>query len=369
MAKILYLGEISPGQTARMRMRALERLGHQVVGINTVQPWRQARWLQRQWQRRLSRGSIVRAINAAVLQQARTFQPELVWADKQEFLYPETVHTLRQLGARTVHFTPDPYFTLSWKQTPLQTQALQVFDVLAYCKAYERQAYEALGKPLIYLPLGYCDEVHRPLASADPRWHCAVGFLGGWEPRRQQLIGAVAAAVPPALGGVKIWGGHWDFLRTGKAGLRKRLILNQLAGPQPYRMERQPWIDSCLQGDEVYGDDYARALSGSRIGLGFLRQVCPDQHTTRTFEIPACGSLLLADRTEEHQQFFEEGKEAEFFSCEAELVDKARFYTSHESERSRIAAAGLLRCQRSGYSYLDRMRGALQALGFAPQVV
>ena len=367
MAKILYLGEISPGQTACMRMRALERLGHEVVGVNTVQPWREARWLERQLQRRLSRGSIVRAINASVLDAAGAFHPDLVWADKQEFLQAQTLQALRQLGACTVHFTPDPYFTLSWKQTPLQTQALQAFDVLAYCKAYERKTYEALGKPLIYMPLGYCNEVHRPLASADPRWHCAVGFLGGWEPRRQQLIGAVAAAVPSVLGGVKIWGGHWDFLLTGKAGLRKSLILRQLAGPESWRVQRQPWIENCLQGDEVYGDDYARALSGSGIGLGFLRQVCPDQHTTRTFEIPACGSMLLADRTEEHQQFFEEGKEAEFFSCQAELVDKARFYSSHNSARTRIAAAGMLRCQRSGYSYLERMRGVLQTLGFSPQ--
>ena len=63
--------------------------------------------------------------------------------------------------------------------------------------------YEALGKPVVYMPLGYCDEVHRPLASDDRRWSCAVGFLGGWEPRREHLLHAVAATGID----LKIWGG------------------------------------------------------------------------------------------------------------------------------------------------------------------
>jgi spore maturation protein CgeB len=93
-----------------------------------------------------------------------------------------------------------------------------------------------------------------------------------------------------------------------------------------------------------------------------LRKVCPDQHTTRTFEIPACGSLLLADRTEEHQEFFEEGQEAEFFeSCE-ELLEKVRFYGSNESARKRVADRGYKRCQEGGYAYVCRLRDALNAL-------
>jgi spore maturation protein CgeB len=363
MATILYLGELSPGQTARMRMRALQRLGHQVVGIDTVQPWRQASWLNRQWQRRLSRGAIVRSINRSVRVAAKQFCPDLVWADKQEFLWASTVEALRQRGALTVHFTPDPYFTLAWKQTPLQTQALRSYEVLAYCKAYERQHYEATGAALLALPLGFCEEQHRPVPPSDPSWCAAVGFLGGWEPRRQLLLGAVAAVVPAGDGGVNLWGGHWDFLRTGRAGLRSRLILRQLAGMEPYSIRADPLIAGCLRGDEVYGDAYAQALTGARIGLGFLRKVWPDQHTTRSFEIPACGSMLLADRSREHQQLFREGVEAEFFSCSEELVDKARFYCRQESARARIAAAGRRRCFTSGYSYLHRMNTALKTLG------
>ena len=361
--KILYLGEISPGQTARMRMRALERLGHEVVGLNTVQPWREAGWLRRQWQRRLACGSVVNGINESVIETARDFRPDLVWADKQEFLRAETVEGLRRLGAKTVHFTPDPYFFLSWKQTSLMNEAMRAFDLLAYCKIYERSDYEALGKPLFYLPLGYCDEVHRPLPSNDPSWSCAVGFLGGWEPRRETLLRAVAKTIPSEAGELKIWGGYWDFLADGKTTLRRRLILKQLAGKETFAIRRDPLLAPCLRGGEVYGDDYARALTGGKIGLGFLRKVCPDQHTTRTFEIPACGSLLLADRTDEHRALFEEGKEAEFFSDEAELVDKVKFYTTHEGAREKVAAAGRQRCLDGRYAYVHRMADALRWIG------
>lgn len=357
--RILYLGDIAPGQTAGMRMRALERLGHTTIGVNTNEPWWRAGWLSRQVQRRLQRGPAIHRVNDAVLGAASAFRPDLVWADKQEFLRAETVEALRAQGAAVVHFTPDPYFTLDWKRTRLMDEALKSFDALVYCKSYERSQYEALGKPLAYMPLGYCDEVHRPLASDGARWSCGVGFLGGWEPRRQRLLHAVAASGAD----VKVFGGHWEFLEDGRWTPRRALILRQLAGGEQFAFHRDDMLARAHQGGEVYADDYARALTGARIGLGFLRRVCPDQHTTRTFEIPACGSLLLADRTPEHQAFFEEGREAEFFEGEDELVDKARFYSTHEPARARVAAAGLRRCIDGRYAYVHRLRGALEQIG------
>jgi spore maturation protein CgeB len=356
--KVLFLGEIGPGQTSLMRMRAFDRLGHTVQGVHTVDPWTRAPWLKRQVQRRLQRGSVVDEINRLVLERARKFRPNLVWAEKQEFLRPETIEELRKLGAKAVHFTPDPYFCLDWKRTRLMDEAMSAFDALVYCKSYEREQYEGVGRPTVYMPLGYCDEVHRPLASEDACWRCAIGFLGGWEPRRERLLHAVAAAGVE----VKIWGGYWEFLRDGRWTPRRHIILRQLAGNDCFRFHCDELLSHAYQGGEVYADDYARALTGSKIGIGFLRKAWPDQHTTRTFEIPACGSLLLADRTEEHQQFFEEGKEAEFFgSCE-ELVDKVKFYSSNESARKSVADRGYKRCKESGYAYVCRVSGALQAL-------
>jgi hypothetical protein len=140
------------------------------------------------------------------------------------------------------------------------------------------------------------------------------------------------------------------------------VILGQLAGGEAFHIQQDEALAATLQGDEVYGDDYALALSGSRIGLGFLRTVCADQHTTRTFEIPACGSMLLADRTDEHQAFFQEGTEAEFFGSEEELVDKVQFYCTRETSRARIAAAGRQRCIKSRYAYIHRLQDVLERL-------
>ena len=356
--KILFLGAIGEGQTSLMRLRALRRLGHEVVGVDTNEPWASVSWAARQTQRRLCRGAVIDAINRAVLGAAATFRPQLVWAEKQDYLRPETVAALGAGGAQRLHFTPDPYFWLDWRRTALMDAAIGEFDVLVYCKTYERADYEAVGKPLIYMPLGYCDETHRPMPSDNAEFACAIGFLGGWEPRREHLLRALAEAGSD----VKIRGGYWDFLQDGRWTPRRRIILGRLAGGARFRIAKDELMARAWRGGEVYADDYARAVTAARIGVGFLRQAWPDQHTTRTFEIPACGSLLLADRTEEHQGFFEEGREAEFFDSADELVDKATFYAGHETECARLAAAGRDRCIRSGYAYIRRLADVLAAI-------
>jgi spore maturation protein CgeB len=356
--KILFLGEIGNGQTSLMRMNAVVRLGHTVRGVHTIEPWKRASWFKRQLQRRLNRGSIIDEINRSIVETAHAFRPDLVWAEKQQFVRVDTLAALRRLGARLVHFTPDPYFSLAWKRTSLMDKAIGCFDVLVYCKNYEREQYAAFGKPLIYMPLGYCDEVHRPLPSDDPRWNCAVGFLGGWEPRREHLLRVIVAAGID----LNIRGKYWEFLRDGNWTPRRQIILKQLAGSDTFRIQRDQLLGEAWRGGEVYADDYARALTGARIGLGLLRKVCWDQHTTRTFEIPACGSLLLADRTDEHQEFFEESREAEFFESAEELLDKVRFYCSNEPSRGKIAKAGYERCIRGKYAYVHRVSAVLHRL-------
>ena len=216
------------------------------------------------------------------------------------------------------------------------------------------------------MPLGSAEAVHRPLSPASQslsdQFRSDVSFVGGWDPRRERILGAIADKVDCDL---KIWGYGWDHLHDGRWTPRRAYRLRLLAGKEPFEIREIPRLSARLQGPEVYGDAYAWALSGARISVGFLRQVWPDQHTTRTFEIPACASLMIADRTDEHQMFFEEGQEADFFSSEEELLDKVRFYLTNEALRERIALRGYQRCVDSGYSYRSRLEVALAGLGMS----
>ena len=71
---------------------------------------------------------------------------------------------------------------------------------------------------------------------------------------------------------------------------------------------------------------------------------------------------MLAERTDEQRALFEEGKEAEYFASDDELVRKVQYYLSHEDERRRIAEAGRERCLTGRYSNAGRLARVLERL-------
>jgi spore maturation protein CgeB len=87
-----------------------------------------------------------------------------------------------------------------------------------------------------------------------------------------------------------------------------------------------------------------------------------DQQTTRCFEIPACRTFMLAQRTPALCDLFRDGIEAAFFDSEQELTDKIRYYLMHETERKRVADAGYKRVQTIRCSWKDRLASLLDQM-------
>ena len=77
----------------------------------------------------------------------------------------------------------------------------------------------------------------------------------------------------------------------------------------------------------VYGEEYYKLLSSSKICLAFYSKLNQDVYTRRCFEIPFCKSLLVAEKTKEIQDFFIDGYEAIFFKNKQQLLKKLLLIT------------------------------------------
>jgi spore maturation protein CgeB len=208
---------------------------------------------------------------------------------------------------------------------------------LVTTKEWEVDAYKEAGAKRVLLTYqGYDSRFfpRRVKESELAAFGSDICFVGHTQPHYAERLKAIASLNIR----LRIWGDAW-----------------------PRYAEKNSWAQGIVAGG-LWGESYPVALACAKIGLGLLGKHIPETSTTRTFEIPAMGTFLLAERTALHRQLFDEGKEAEFFSSDDEMVDKIRFYLQHDEAREQIAAAGRARCEKSGYSSLELLRKIIEAV-------
>lgn len=333
--RVLYVGTLNPGGTCLQRQRTLEKLGHHVTPLDTVPGPIAGRRSTLAWRvrNRLLGALDESRANQRLLALPARPAPDVVWMDKPLTIERDTLLALRRRWPDAVFlaYSGDDMFnprnqSRQWRAT------LADFDLHVTTKTFNVPELRHAGaREAFYVGKGFSPEVHRPhdvTPALVTRLGGDVGFIGWPEGARERSLRALARAGA----NVRVWG-PWPRWKSAP-GMR-------------------------VEGRPVWDDDYAATISAFRINLGFLRRVNRDRHTTRSVEIPACGGFLLAERTDEHQELFREGVEAEFFADDDELVDKTLWYLAHEPARARVAAAGLRRCHESGYSNDHRLTAVL----------
>ncbi len=91
----------------------------------------------------------------------------------------------------------------------------------------------------------------------------------------------------------------------------------------------------------IYDGQYIEAIQNASGVINLLRRqnIEEGSHNMRTFEVPGYGGLLIANRTTEQRDFFEEDKEAIFFESVEELNDKLNFLGRNKEIVNRIKQA------------------------------
>jgi len=335
--RILYIGQLWEGGTALERMKILEGFGHSIVPFDVMPFAKSSSRPLRSIAGRFNVGPILIELNRTLKQEATGLESiSHIWVDKGIWIYPETLQELkRTTRATAIHYTPDPQIFLHRSRHFISS--LPLYDVMITTKEWEVEAYKKAGaKRVILTYQGYDRRFYpRSVGHAErERFGSDVCFIGRSEKHYARKLKALSSLDLR----LRIWGPGW-----------------------PRYVRLHSWAEG-LAGDGIWGESYPTALASTKIALGLLSKWIPETSTTRTFEIPAMGTFLLAERTPLHQELFEEGKEAEFFTSDEELLDKTRFYLKHEEARETIAAAGRARCERSGYSSSDLLRQVIDAV-------
>ncbi len=316
-------------------------MGHEAVGID-IDLYIYGNVFTR-FHHHLNMGPGISKLNSKILAAVAANLPEIIWVDNRSFLTGKTLRRIKQIlpAAKIINVITDDITGSRKSAWRLGLNTASLFDahfVQRSLNINELKNYGANRVELCYR--SFDPSFHRPqiLKGADyKKFHTTIGFAGTYEKDREDFV----AHLIKNGRGVSVtgdgWPGkkHWEIIK-------------------PY-----------YKGPSVYGEDYVKTINGMDIALHFLRHGNRDEQDSRTFEIPACGIFMIAEKSDLHLQLFKDGDEAVFFENKDDMLEKVSFYLHHEAERKRIAANGHRRSYESKYFHEGRLAGILEKMKLA----
>lgn len=336
--KIIYIGQYTPGTTSKMRADQLkELLPDEFETIDTHIPFFQTPKLWRSIGFRFKKGPLIRKINNYIIRQlenSSTKEFDLIWVDKAVFFTKKTTLLLKSKTKKLVHFTPDMAFYQN--QSKYFLQSLTLYDFSITTKTEEIPLYKQIipTNKLIITIQGFNPSIHLPHHNFSEKQK-SIAFIGLAEPSRFQII-------------EKLINNNIQVNIAGK-------------GWQKFIKKHQENPNLSFHGEALYSEDYAKFISSSFFSIGLLSKKFPELHTTRTFEIPACGTALITERNAETTGFFNED-EAIFYDSIDEMIKKIKYYQNHLYELEKLTKKGTHRVHKDGRDYKSILQSILKKM-------
>jgi spore maturation protein CgeB len=337
---ILILGAFSKGAIEHNFVRGLKQAGYSVHCLDIQLPVLASRnTLIKKIYFKFSPSAFYLGINREVLIVAKELKPTVILIFKGMELFPKTVAELKTYTKCLCNYNPDHPLEIYSQGAGNKNiiDSLHFYDIhFSYSKNITKKLQNHTKRNCYTIPFGYDETLLVQQKSQD--------FLNFFA-----FIGA------------------YDRERAKKLTLLNNPNLN-IYGNREWKT-RNPFNDYLqhhFQQKSLYEDEYAQVSANCLGVLNFLRHqnLVEDSHNMRTFEVPAFGGILIADRTTEQMEFFEEDKEAIFFGSIAELEDKLIFLHNNPMAVAKIKEAALIRSIKSNYSYLHRVIELLKYITF-----
>jgi spore maturation protein CgeB len=325
MKRALYIGVYTQGSTSRMRGEQLKELlpNWDFSIIDTDIPFVNHNSVFRSIGFRFKIGPVITSVNQYIFRNLTHDHYDLIWVDKAIFLTKGMTAILKKRAGKLIHYTPDmAYYN---NRSNHFFNSIKYYDYLVTTKKAEIDHYlkAVPKKKLILVSQGFDKAVHVPVCKFKEKKD-QVAFIGLNEKSREVVLQhLIDNKIKVVLAGYK-----WE--------------------PFVQRNANNPFLE--YLGTALFGKAYVEVISSSYFSLGLLSKHFPELHTTRTFEIPACGTALITETNEELRSFYT-NEEAIFFTDLDDLTKKIRFYQANTDHLEELTNKGFMKVHASGYDY------------------
>jgi spore maturation protein CgeB len=337
--QILYIGSLSPNCNCYKRYKTLIDLGYKVSGID-IDKSIYVKNITASIHHRFGIGYGVYKLNRQVLNAINSLKPDLIWVDNKMFLTEGTLIKIKKKlpNSKLINLVTDDAngrYKAFWWRT--RKTAKYFHHHFVQRKENIDEYYSWGANKVDYCLRSFDPNFHKPVELTEDekkQFSCNVGFIGSYEEERAEYI---AYLIHNGIE-VKVIGDGW--------------------------INKKYWdiIEPHFISKGIYSEEYVKRLNAIKVVLHFIRVANRDQQDSRTFEIPACGAFMLAERTPVHEQLFEENNEAVFFETKEEMLEKCTFYLKENELRNKIRENGLLRVHTSGYDHSSRLKTVLKKI-------
>jgi spore maturation protein CgeB len=362
--RIFYVAQTTPNEIGLPASRIwhanlylpLVDLGHELIPF--THPWlsegynQDLRFPEHERRSRQHRADFSQRLLDAVKEAHRT-QPVRAFFSylTSAHVEPEAIREIGRLGITTLNWYCNASFQFH--------NVAEIAPAFHHCLVPEKFRlgdYRQVGAHPIYCQEAANPNVYRP---HDLPREFDVTFVGQSYGNRPVCLRRLIDAGIDA----RVWGPGWQLPPTPAWRRVGRSIKHRLLG-------RPLAVPPNLCGPPLSDDELVRMYSRSKISLGFTtvaeqpRDGSPaiKQVRLRDFEATMSGAFYLVERFDELAEFFEPDREIVFFRDAEELVDKARYYLAHDTERERIRQAGLKRA-RAEHTWQRRFQTVFDQIG------
>lgn len=335
--KILVVGPFSSVQRDASIAEGFRRAGCDVAECGYGDLLFSRRFFTRV-QFRLAAGPVFDQLTQRVMEAANKFKPDVVLFRRPLEFSARMIRTLRAAHpAIYASFNNDDPFSTAYRDRRWRTlrRAIPEFDVHFAFRACNLEQYRSAGARHValwepfYTPWLHIPAV--PAAPPAPDFHLLFAMHAEADERREALLSLLAA-------GIRVEVHSWNWAAVfGEAEAK--------------RIDAKP---------PIWEADYVAAIGKAAATLCFFSKQNNDELTSRVFEIPAAGGLLLSWRTPRLEALFKDREEAFFFSTTDELLSIVQQLARDPHAVDAAKQRGQQRLLSSRHSVVDRCVDAIE---------